>query len=149
MLTLDQRLQVDDALKLAASVFGTPGTTLDNLKDAARFLRLKCCDKPNEELGVVWMDSRYNVLSVETLGLGTVDCVEVKPRRMITSALAVNAAHAILYHNHPSGDSEPSDQDEEATKLWGDLLGVIGCTVLDHLVIGRDVFSIHKGHVIR
>lgn len=149
MLTQEQIKQIDDALVLVASVFGAPGTQLDNLMDAARFLRLKCADKPNEEFGVIWMDNRRRIIEVETVALGSVGQVDVPPRRIITSAIRVNAAHAILFHNHPSGDSEPSTQDEQATMLWGELLGIVACQLLDHLVVGRDVFSIHNQMVIK
>lgn len=148
-LTPEQTAQIDAALELAASVFGAPGTELDDLKDAARYLRLKCADKPNEEFGVVWMSSRYKVIEVETLGLGSVSQVDVNPRRLISAAIRVNAAHAILFHNHPTGESEPSTQDEEATRAWAELLGIVGCEVLDHLVIGKDVYSIGEHRVIR
>lgn len=148
-LTPEQIVQIDAALELAASVFGAPGTELKDLMDASRFLRLHCADKSSEEMGIVWLNAHFQVLDVETLGLGSVDYVEVAPRRIITSAVKVNAVHAIIFHNHPSGDCTPSNEDKNATMAWGQLLSMVGCELLDHLVIGREAYSIHKDHVVR
>lgn len=148
MLTTEQLAKVEEALRIAASVFGDKGTTLRSPGNAARYLKLLCCDKSNEEFGAVWMDSRHNVLGVEILGLGSVSNVNVSVRRIIAAALAHNAANVILFHNHPSGDCEPSDEDIEATMAYRELLEPIDCRVLDHMVVGREVFSIASNHVI-
>lgn len=148
-LTPEQTAQIDAALELAASVFGAPGTELDNPRDAARYLRLRLADKPCEEFGIVWMDAQHTVLEVETIGLGSADYVDIVPRRVISSAIRLNAVHAIAFHNHPSGDSRPSNADCMATERYGQILDLVGCSLLDHFVVGKDVYSIHKDEVIR
>lgn len=148
-LTPEQTAQIDAALELAASVFGAPGTELRNPRDAARYLRLRLADKPCEEFGIIWMDARNNVLEVETIGFGGADYVDIVPRRVINSAIRLNAVHAIAFHNHPSGDSEPSNADCMATEKYGGILGLLGCELLDHFVVGKNVYSIKEGDVIR
>jgi DNA repair protein RadC len=58
---------------------------------------------------------------------------------VVKDALQLNAAAIILAHNHPSGDSKPSDQDIELTNKLKNILQVIDVRVLDHLVVGDEV----------
>ncbi len=61
------------------------------------------------------------------------------PREVIKEALALNAGAAILAHNHPSGEAEPSAADDSLTKRLKAALAVVDITVLDHLVVTGDV----------
>ncbi|EEW0912219.1 hypothetical protein R0P36_005335, partial [Escherichia coli O4] len=52
-----------------------------------------------------------------------------------------NAAAVILAHNHPSGETEPSQADRHITKRVANALALVEVRVLDHLVVGDDVMS--------
>jgi DNA repair protein RadC len=52
-----------------------------------------------------------------------------------------NAAAVVLYHNHPSGVSEPSAADELITRRLREALGLIDVRVLDHLIVAASVYS--------
>lgn len=54
------------------------------------------------------------------------------------SALRLNAAAAVLAHNHPSGDPEPSKADRQLTDRIKEVLGLVDVKTLDHLVVGED-----------
>lgn len=51
-------------------------------------------------------------------------------------ALDLNAAAVILFHNHPSGNPEPSEADRKVTERLQQALSLLDIRVLDHLVIG-------------
>ena len=70
---------------------------------------------------------------------GSINKATIHPREVVKEALQLNAAAVILAHNHPSGDSTPSDHDIELTHTLKDILKVIDVRVLDHLVIGEEV----------
>ncbi len=70
---------------------------------------------------------------------GSINKATVHPREVIKDALQLNAAAIIIAHNHPSGESRPSDQDIELTNKLKDILQVIDVRVLDHLVTGDEV----------
>ena len=47
-------------------------------------------------------------------------------------------------HNHPSGDCEPSKEDEEITKVLNNAGDLLGINVLDHIIIAKDNFTSFK-----
>jgi DNA repair protein RadC len=87
------------------------------------------------------LDSRHRLIAVETLFRGTVDGASVHPREVVKAAIAHGAAAAILFHNHPSFCSTPSQADEIITQRLRDCLALIDVKVLDHLIIGERFFS--------
>ena len=50
----------------------------------------------------------------------------------------------VLYHNHPSGNPEPSAADIAITQTLKQALDLIGCRVLDHLIAGETVTSLSQ-----
>ena len=86
---------------------------------------------------MVYLDQRHGVIAGEILFHGTIDGASVHPRIILQRALALNAAAVILSHNHPSGNSDPSDSDFRLTKRIQDALSFADVRVLDHLVVGE------------
>jgi DNA repair protein RadC len=69
----------------------------------------------------------------------------VAPAPLFRQAILAGAAGVILYHNHPSGDPEPSPEDLATTQRFAAAGREIGIEVKDHLVIGRGrVVSFHE-----
>lgn len=60
------------------------------------------------------------------------------PREVVKIALEHNAAAAILVHNHPSGDPEPSESVCILTSTLKNALDMVGTRILDHVVVGRE-----------
>lgn len=76
------------------------------------------------------------MLAFEELFRGSLSGTAVYPREVVQRALKLNAAAAILVHNHPSGVAEPSRADEVLTERLTEALGLIDVRVLDHIVVG-------------
>ncbi|MCE7614279.1 hypothetical protein LZT09_06635, partial [Vibrio fluvialis] len=72
---------------------------------------------------------------------GTIDAASVYPREVVKVVLEANAAAVILAHNHPSGDSTPSQADRRITERLKDALTLVDVRVLDHIVVGKDSVS--------
>lgn len=88
-----------------------------------------------ERFGVVLLDTRHRVLRTTLLTVGSADCSVVHPRDVFREAASAAAAAIVLFHNHPSGDPTPSEDDARLTRrmvLAGEIMGV---PVLDHLVL--------------
>jgi DNA repair protein RadC len=88
-----------------------------------------------EQFGVVILDSKHRVLKTRLLSVGSLDASVVHPREVFRAAVLGGAAAVVLFHNHPSGDPTPSDEDCELTRRLiaaGDLMGI---SVLDHLIL--------------
>jgi DNA repair protein RadC len=87
------------------------------------------------------LDRSHKVNSIHVVSVGSGSAAVVEPKEVFKTAILSNASSVILAHNHPSGNSEPSDLDKQMTcKLfgWGDFLEI---KVLDHIIIGDDKYS--------
>lgn len=93
-----------------------------------------------EELRVVLLNAKNAVVKVVTVYQGNVSASLVRVGELFRDAVRINAAGAILVHNHPSGDPTPSPDDLHLTAealAAGRLLDI---ELLDHVVIGHDAF---------
>ena len=97
---------------------------------------------PQEEFRVILLDAKQKLIRVETVSMGSLDKALVEPRDVFRPAITFNAASLVIVHNHPSGDTQPSEQDVLLTRelcMCGIILGI---EVLDHIIIGvRDHVS--------
>ena len=95
---------------------------------------------PVERFGVLLVDARYRLLGTRLLAIGSLTSVSAHPRDVFREALLAGAAAAIVFHNHPSGDPEPSRDDIALTARLSDAGGLIGVPILDSIVLGDDRF---------
>jgi DNA repair protein RadC len=84
------------------------------------------------------VDIKHRVLAVTTVSIGSDGHTFMAPREIFRDALAHGASAVILAHNHPSGDPEPSRDDELVTRRLHKAGELLGIDVLDHLVIGAN-----------
>lgn len=91
-----------------------------------------------EMVDMLCLNSRFDLISRESIALGSLNCANLSPREVIYTAITNNCAFVILAHNHPSGDSTPSEEDIKLTKSINDTLDLVGIQLLDHLIIGKD-----------
>ncbi|MFP4149282.1 MAG: RadC family protein, partial [Nitriliruptoraceae bacterium] len=82
------------------------------------------------------VDTKHRLLAVVTSSIGSLDRTFMAPREILRDALLHNAAALVLAHNHPSGDPEPSRDDEQVTRRLVRAGELVGVEVLDHLVVG-------------
>jgi DNA repair protein RadC len=101
-----------------------------------RFARL-ASDGAQEEFHVVCLDTRFQVQSVNRIGLGILDRTLVHPREVFRPAIKDAAKAVLLVHNHPSGDPAPSPEDLLLTTLLEDAGQTLGIQVLDHVIVAR------------
>ena len=86
-----------------------------------------------------WMfslNTKHHVISADLVSIGSVDHTFMVPRDIFSIALKNSASAIMLFHNHPSGEAEPSRDDERITKRIADAGRLIGIEVLDHFVVG-------------
>lgn len=84
------------------------------------------------------VDTKHRLLEVLTVSVGSVDHTFMSPREILRDALLANASAVVLAHNHPSGDPEPSRDDEMVTRRILRAGEVVGVELLDHLVVGGE-----------
>ena len=88
-----------------------------------------------EELRILYLDQKNQLILDEVAGDGTVNHVPVYPREVIRRALELSASAIVLIHNHPSGDPTPSEADIAVTGQIASLAMQMGITLHDHLII--------------
>ncbi|NUB45410.1 DNA repair protein RadC [Fertoebacter nigrum] len=94
--------------------------------------------RETEQFRILFLDRKNVLIADEEQARGTVDHVPVYPREVMKRALELNASALILVHNHPSGDPTPSEADISMTAQIQDAAGVLGITLHDHLIVGRE-----------
>ncbi|MFT4172218.1 MAG: DNA repair protein RadC [Rhodocyclaceae bacterium] len=108
---------------------------LDSPESVRRFLKLKLGALPHEVFCVLLLDRCNRLIELVELFRGTIASVSVHPREVVKAVLARNAAAVILAHNHPSGNTRPSEADLQITRALSDALALIDVPVLDHFIV--------------
>ncbi|MGH1415942.1 MAG: RadC family protein [Pelagimonas sp.] len=103
-----------------------------------KYCKTRMAHRDTEQFRVIYLDRKNMVIADESQGEGTVDHVPVYPREVIKRAFELNATAMILVHNHPSGDPTPSEADIIMTDELVDVCKVVGLSIHDHLVIGKE-----------
>ena len=102
------------------------------------YVFLALAAEESEIFCVVFLDSRFRLISFEKLFSGTICESTVYPRSIAKRALELNASSIMLVHNHPSGLCEPSHQDRELTSRIQSAFVLIDVNVIDHLIVGNN-----------
>jgi DNA repair protein RadC len=89
-----------------------------------------------EQFGIVMLDSKNRLIRVRLVATGTVDSAVAHPREVFREAAAAAAAAIVLFHNHPSGDPTPSEDDLVLTHRMISAGLVMGIEVVDHIILG-------------
>ncbi len=114
-----------------------PRTLIRSTGEAAAYFQAKLRGLAEEEVHVAFVNTKNAVMAAECLQRGTVDQSVVYVRKVIERVLSHKAFGFILAHNHPSGDSTPSNQDRELTQALRAAAASVDVRFLDHLIIGE------------
>jgi len=102
-------------------------------------------DKKQEYCLAFYLNGRQELLSKRTLAIGSLNYNFLEPRDIFEPAFSSGASSFILVHNHPSGNSQPSDDDLLLTEKVAKLADLMGVKLLDHLIVCKnDYFSIKE-----
>jgi len=93
-------------------------------------------NEAKEKFITVNLDTKSKILCFEVVAIGTVDAVYFRPMEAFRTTMMVNAHGAIVVHNHPSGDPEPSPEDVSLTEKLERIANDMGLKFHDHIIIG-------------
>jgi DNA repair protein RadC len=116
-----------------APCFRAPG-------EAARYLLPRYSARPVETFGLLALDVRHRLKREAVISVGCLTSSLVHPREVFQEAVVSRAAGLILFHNHPSGDPEPSSEDISLTRRLVAAGSLMGIDVLDHVILGAGRF---------
>ncbi|MDF2700734.1 MAG: repair protein RadC [Haloplasmataceae bacterium] len=91
-----------------------------------------------EEFIICCLDTKNQPLSISVISIGSLNSAIVHPREVYKVAILSNASSIIAFHNHPSGDTEPSVEDINLTNRLTEAGKVIGIQLVDHIIIGSE-----------
>lgn len=114
---------------------------LSSWSQVVEYCRAAMGFETREQLRILFLDKRNQLIADEVQQEGTVDHTPVYVREVVKRALELSATAIVLVHNHPSGDPTPSRADIEMTKQIVEAARPLGVTVHDHIIVGRE------GHV--
>jgi DNA repair protein RadC len=89
-----------------------------------------------EQVILLMMDSKNRIIKDMVISEGTVNTSIMPTREVFIHAVKYEAVNIILLHNHPSGDPTPSAEDIRVTKRIAEAGGLIGISLMDHIIIG-------------
>ena len=123
----------DEAANDEVTILSTPKACSSYL---SRFFR----SRRNEMVYMLCLDAKYKLLCHKEMGEGSVNSAAVPIRRIVETALGVNASMVILAHNHPSGLAVPSPEDQLTTKQLAYALSAVDIALIDHIVFADNEY---------
>jgi len=105
--------------------------------DIAHYLRSKFKDYRHEVFVAIFLNRANKVKHYEVISIGGITGTVADPRVIFKKALAADAVGIILFHNHPSGNLQPSKADEELTKKIVQAATLFDIRILDHIIVSE------------
>jgi len=109
-------------------------------QDVADQVQYKMAILEQEELWVLLLDSRNQLIKINDLYRGSLNSSSVRPAEIFKSGIRLNAAALIILHNHPGCDPTPSPEDIQLTRMLIESGEMLELPILDHVVIGSQGF---------
>lgn len=110
--------------------------TITCSRDAFEILYPRMSDFRYEEFWIMLLNRSNKVIGTERISEGGLTGTIADPRRIFNVAIRFDATSVLLCHNHPSGSTQPSNQDIELTKKLREAGKLLDISVFDHLIIG-------------
>lgn len=111
----------------------SPESIADLFMEEMRYYR-------KEFFQVLLLNSKGEIISIEKCSIGDLSSTIVHPREIFSGAVRRSAAAVVFVHNHPSGNPEPSSEDQEVTLRLIEAGKILGIRVLDHIIIGDGIY---------
>ena len=109
-------------------------------EQVVKYCKASLAGRSEECLELIYLSVRNTVIRAETVALGLIDRVSISPRKIVECTLAAKASAVILVHNHPSGDVTPSLEDILLTQEVVGAARLLGISVYDHIIVGRQAY---------
>lgn len=112
------------------------GASFCSSQDVVEYYRPRMKDLKKEVFRCALLDTKNRIIRDDEVSVGSLSASIVHPRDTFKSAIRESAAAVIFVHNHPSGDTKPSQEDILLTRRLVQAGDVLGIQVLDHIIVG-------------
>ena len=93
-----------------------------------------------ETFKVLYLNQACQVLGCSTISEGGITNTLADVRMILQGALLTNATGMILAHNHPSGSTRPSREDDALTRKITEASKLLDIRVADHIILSSEDF---------
>ena len=130
-LELGRRRREEEALKKEI---------ISSSSDIVELIQPQLSDLIHEEFWLILLNRANHIITKTCISKGGISGTVVDPRLVFKAAIEHNASGIILCHNHPSGNSKPSNEDIQLTKKLREAGKNLDINVLDHIIIAGTSF---------
>ncbi|RYD84277.1 MAG: JAB domain-containing protein, partial [Verrucomicrobiaceae bacterium] len=97
---------------------------------------------------VLALNTKYHIKGVNLVSIGSLNESVAHPREIFRPLIALAAYAFVLVHNHPSGDTTPSEADRRLTARIHEGAKLLQIQMLDHIIIGESHFSFREAGLL-
>jgi len=98
-------------------------------------------DEIKEKFMIICLNSANKIIKYEVISIGNLNSSVVHPREIFKVAIENNSASVILVHNHPSGNTEPSNEDIKITRKLVEAGKIMDIPIFDHIIIAGNTYT--------
>ena len=141
MSNVAKRINIVSLKMVKESSFLYQTRTISSPNDAYEMIKDRLESLDREQFIIACLNTKNEPMNISVVAVGTLNKAIVHPREVFKTAILSNAANVIAFHNHPSGNAEPSQQDIQLTNRLYEAGELLGIKLLDHLIIGDGTFT--------
>lgn len=141
MSNVAKRINIVSIKMIKEASFLYQTRTISSPKDAYEMIKEQLEGLDREQFIVACLNTKNEPTNITVVSVGSLNKAIVHPREVFKTAILSNAASVMAFHNHPSGDTTPSDQDIQLTHRLVEAGELLGIKLLDHLIIGDGSFT--------
>ncbi len=113
---------------------------IESSKDAARILMPRMRDLKKEIFKVLLLNSQNMMMGIVEIEQGTVNEANPIIREILHKTIENFAPSIICFHNHPSGNPNPSEEDKNFTRQLVQASNILNIKAVDHIIIGDNQY---------
>ena len=96
----------------------------------------------------IGLDTKNRIKVIDLVAIGSIDVCYPSVREIFRMAIYKDCSSIILCHNHPSGDSHPSEEDIRFTMSVKKAAELLEIRLLDHIIIGDSKYSFADNRIL-
>lgn len=113
---------------------------VNSSRDIYRYLFPVLGELVNEEFWVIYLNQANRIIKRVRISVGAISETAVDIRLVLRNGIMCCASGIIVSHNHPSGNTQPSNADNMFTQKLKEAARFMDIRVLDHVIIGGDSY---------
>ncbi|MDB8562366.1 DNA repair protein RadC [Turicibacter sanguinis] len=141
MSNVAKRINIVSIKMIKEASFLYQTRTISSPKDAYEMIKEQLEGLDREQFIIACLNTKNEPTNITVVSVGSLNKAIVHPREVFKTAILSNAASIMAFHNHPSGETTPSQQDIQLTNRLYEAGELLGIKLLDHLIIGDGTFT--------